>query len=125
MHWLRHVLPDPVALVVESGTVRLSDGVVIIERVERFEAALAEAARLQGDDRLAATLDALAIYERGDYLPGARTGWADDRRQLLAGWPPTRAPRPRSWPSPRAATRGRAAGAGVLHTSPSAKRHGA
>jgi DNA-binding SARP family transcriptional activator len=77
-------LPDPAALVVERGTVRLRDDVVIMSESNRFEAALAEAARLQGHERLAATLDALAIYDKGDYLPSARSGWADDRRQRLA-----------------------------------------
>jgi len=84
VHWLRRVLPGPEALVVERGTVRLSDDLVIMGESNRFEAALAEAARLQRDDRLAATLDALAIYDQGDYLPSARSGWADDRRQRLA-----------------------------------------
>jgi DNA-binding SARP family transcriptional activator len=84
VRWLRHVLPDPAALVVERGTVRLRDDVVIMSESNRFEAALAEAARLQGHERLSATLDALAIYDKGDYLPSARSGWADDRRQRLA-----------------------------------------
>jgi DNA-binding SARP family transcriptional activator len=45
---------------------------------------LSEAARLQGEERLAATLDALELMERGEYLPGARTAWAEARRQELA-----------------------------------------
>jgi DNA-binding SARP family transcriptional activator len=84
VRWLRHVLPDAEALVVERGRVRLSDDVLITSESICFEAELAEAARLQAGDRLAATRDALAIYERGDYLPGARSAWADDRRQRLA-----------------------------------------
>jgi DNA-binding SARP family transcriptional activator len=84
VRWLRHVLPDPEALVVERGTVRLNDDLTIMGESNRFEAALAEAARLQADDRLAATLDALAIYDQGEYLPSARSAWADDRRQQLA-----------------------------------------
>lgn len=84
VRWLRHVLPDAEALVVERGTVRLSDDVLIGSESTRFEAELAEAARLRAADRLAATRNALAIYDRGEYLPGARSAWADDRRQRLA-----------------------------------------
>jgi DNA-binding SARP family transcriptional activator len=84
VRWLRHVLPEADALVVERGSVRLSDDVVIASESTRFEVQLAEAARLQGSDRLAATRDALAVYDRGAYLPGARSAWADKRRELLA-----------------------------------------
>jgi DNA-binding SARP family transcriptional activator len=45
---------------------------------------LSEAARLQGDERLAATLRALEIVERGEYLPGARSDWVQVRREHLA-----------------------------------------
>jgi DNA-binding SARP family transcriptional activator len=84
VRWLRYVLPNPDALVVERGTVRLSDDLVVMADSTAFEAALAEAARLQVSDRLAATLDALAIYDQGDYLPGARSRWVDERRRDLA-----------------------------------------
>jgi DNA-binding SARP family transcriptional activator/tetratricopeptide (TPR) repeat protein len=84
VRWLRHVLPEADALVVERGAVRLSDDVLIASESTRFEAQLAEAARLQGADRLAATRDALAVYDRGAYLPGARSAWADNRRERLA-----------------------------------------
>jgi len=52
-------------------TVRLSEEVADRQRSSRFERQLAESARLQGDERLGATLEALAIFDRGDYLPGA------------------------------------------------------
>jgi DNA-binding SARP family transcriptional activator len=84
VRWLRHVLPEADALVVERGAVRLRDEVLIASESTRFEAQLAEAARLQGADRLAATRDALAVYDRGAYLPGARSAWADNRRERLA-----------------------------------------
>jgi DNA-binding SARP family transcriptional activator len=48
-----------------------------------FEARLAEAARLHGEDRLALTLDALALHDRGVYLPDARSSWTDERRSYL------------------------------------------
>jgi DNA-binding SARP family transcriptional activator len=77
------VLPDG-GLIVQAGCLQLSDGVVISSESAQFESQLAEAARLRGSDRLTATLDALAIYDRGDYLPGARSAWADERHQRLA-----------------------------------------
>jgi DNA-binding SARP family transcriptional activator len=50
----------------------------------RFEALLAEAARLQGDERLDATMRALAIAERGEYLPGIAGPLVEERRERLA-----------------------------------------
>jgi DNA-binding SARP family transcriptional activator len=83
VHWLRQVLPDG-GIVVEGGRVELSDDIAISSESTQFESQLAEAARLQGEDRLAATLAALAIYDQGDYLPGGRSAWADTRHQELA-----------------------------------------
>jgi DNA-binding SARP family transcriptional activator len=83
IHWLRQVLPEG-GVIAEAGRVQLSDDVVISSDSARFESQLAEAARLRGSERLAATLDALAIYDQGDYLSGARSGWADARHQHLA-----------------------------------------
>lgn len=83
IRWLRHVLPEGRALVRERGHVRLGDEITATSDSIRFEAQLAEAARLQGDDRLSATLDALAIYDQGTYLPDSRSIWAEERRQHL------------------------------------------
>jgi DNA-binding SARP family transcriptional activator len=79
---LRQILPDG-GIVVEDGRVGVSDDVVINTESMRFEAQLAEAARLQGDERLSATLRAIAIFDQGDYLPGARSTWADQRQLQL------------------------------------------
>jgi DNA-binding SARP family transcriptional activator len=48
-----------------------------------FEHAIAEAARMRGPDRLTATLTALAVVDRGPYLPGSGARWGDERRELL------------------------------------------
>jgi DNA-binding SARP family transcriptional activator len=82
--WLRHVLPGDNALVVERGRVRLGDDVQATSESTRFEAALAVAARLQGEARLTATLEALAVFDQGEYLPGTRSHWVDERRLRLA-----------------------------------------
>jgi DNA-binding SARP family transcriptional activator len=82
-HRLREVLPEGVELTVESARVALGEGAVIRSESARVEGLLAQAARLQGDDRLQATLEALELLERGDYLPGVRTVWAQERRRHL------------------------------------------
>src|SRR6201998_2398 len=50
----------------------------------RLEHELAAAARLQGSELVTATEDALAPLARGEYFPGVRSAWVDDRRQQLA-----------------------------------------
>jgi len=84
IRWLRHVLGTPHAVVAENGDVRLGDAVTVAGESTRLEILLAEAARLQGDDRLQATLDALQIADRGEFLPAVHTHWADARREALA-----------------------------------------
>jgi DNA-binding SARP family transcriptional activator len=83
VRWLRHVLPDEGSLVVEGGRVSMRDGVRVTSESTTLESRLAEAARLQGEERLAATLDALEISDRGEYLPGSHVRWVDDRRERL------------------------------------------
>jgi DNA-binding SARP family transcriptional activator len=83
VHWLRQVLPEG-GIVVADGQVRLSDEVIITSESMRFASELAEAARLQGVERISATRRALEIYDQGEYLPGARSAWADERQQELA-----------------------------------------
>ena len=84
VRWLRHVLPEDEALVMEEGRLRLEGAGVVSSESTRLESRIAEAARQHGEDRLAATVDALAIYDRGEYLPCGRSVWTDDRRRALA-----------------------------------------
>jgi DNA-binding SARP family transcriptional activator len=80
---LRQLLgPDSVTC--EDGRVGLSPDVVVASESDRVQRELAAALRLQGSDLVAATERALAPLERGEYLPGARSAWADERRQQLA-----------------------------------------
>jgi DNA-binding SARP family transcriptional activator len=83
VRWLRHVLPDEGALVVDGGRARVGDDVLVTSESTVLESRLAEAARLQGEERLASTLDALEIFDRGEYLPGSHVRWVDDRRDHL------------------------------------------
>jgi DNA-binding SARP family transcriptional activator len=80
VRWLRHVLPDG-SVSVQQGSVRVA-GAIATESV-RFEAALAEAARLRGPDRLSATLAALEPFDRGEFLPGVGSRWVEERRRQL------------------------------------------
>ena len=82
-HRLREVLPAGVELTVESSRVALGANATIRSESGRVEALLAQAARLQGEERLQATLDAIELLERGEYLPGVRTVWAQERRRHL------------------------------------------
>jgi DNA-binding SARP family transcriptional activator len=81
---LREVLPDKDALVVEHGRVHFRDDLAIDSESARFQAGLAEAARLRDEHRLAATLDALTTFDQGEYLPHINSAWVEGRRQELA-----------------------------------------
>ena len=83
VRWLRHALPEEGGIESEGGEVRLTDNVLVMSESTRFEAELAKAAGLIGEERLAATLSALAIYDQGDYLPGASSTWVDTRSHYL------------------------------------------
>jgi DNA-binding SARP family transcriptional activator len=83
VRWLRRVLPQD-GVIVEGGEIGLGGDVRVATESTRFEAALGEAAGLQGADRLAATLAALAVFDRGEYLPGVTSRWAEERRARLA-----------------------------------------
>lgn len=83
IHVLRHVLPPEAELEVVDGQVALADGVRIVSESARFEALLAEAARLQGEERLTAILRALELVDRGEYLAGRSSPWIDARQAHL------------------------------------------
>jgi LuxR family transcriptional regulator, maltose regulon positive regulatory protein len=84
IHQLREVLPDEVELISDATHVRVAESVRIAGDSATLEALLAEAARLQGEERLKATARALALSDRGEYLPGITSGWAEERREELA-----------------------------------------
>jgi DNA-binding SARP family transcriptional activator len=83
IRWLREALGAPDAVVAEDTDIRLGEGVAVAGESTRLEILLAEAARLQGAERLEATLAALALPDRGEFLPGVRTRWAEARREAL------------------------------------------
>jgi DNA-binding SARP family transcriptional activator len=82
IQWLRRVLPDGM-LEVTRQTVALDPHATVRSASGQLEALLDEAARQQGDERLRTTTSALQAFE-GEYLPGPRGQWADDRERELA-----------------------------------------
>ena len=82
IRWLRAVLP-PDGVVTEGAAVGISTELAALSESVEFEHAIAEAARMRGPDRLTATLTALAVVDRGPYLPGSGARWGDERRELL------------------------------------------
>jgi DNA-binding SARP family transcriptional activator len=83
IRWLRETLPEG-AFLVEGQSVALGPAVTTVSDSMELSRQLAEAARLQGVERLEATMKAVEIYDRGQFLPGPRGGWADEREQQLA-----------------------------------------
>lgn len=81
---LRQALPDENAVLFEQGRVSMRGDVRIDSESARFLAELAEARRMQGEERLAATLASLRLYDKGEYLPDVPSAWADERRGDLA-----------------------------------------
>jgi DNA-binding SARP family transcriptional activator/tetratricopeptide (TPR) repeat protein len=81
---LRQALPEGKWLEASAGRVRVTADVVITTEARRFEATLAEAAELRGQDRLTMLERALEIVDGGEYLPGVTSAWADHRRAYLA-----------------------------------------
>jgi DNA-binding SARP family transcriptional activator len=81
---LRQALPDGKWLEASAGRVRVTADVVMTTESRHFEATLAEAAELRGQDRLAMLERALEIVDGGEYLPGVASAWAEHRRGCLA-----------------------------------------
>ncbi|MBV9919021.1 MAG: hypothetical protein JO153_21155 [Solirubrobacterales bacterium] len=83
VHMLREVLPVTAGVSSDGRDVCMSGITGIVTQSHRFEQELAAAARLQGNERLAATLNAVAPAEQGEYLPGLSSAWVDARREQL------------------------------------------
>jgi DNA-binding SARP family transcriptional activator len=84
VHQLREVLPSDVKLVSDAHGTALHDTMIVSSESTLLETLLAEAARLQGEERIEANLRAIAIAARGQYLEGVHSIWVEDRREHLA-----------------------------------------
>lgn len=81
---LRTALPADLQVSAEHGRLSIPVELTGCAESRTFQALLEVAARLEGEARLAAALDALRLYDRGNYLTGARSMWAEERRLELA-----------------------------------------
>lgn len=81
---LRKVLPDVLEPEAGSGYLSISPRVRVTTESGRLAWLLGQAAGQRGEDRLPALLEALEIAGRGEYLPGIRSAWVEERRQQLA-----------------------------------------
>ena len=80
---LRRAMPDESAIGSDRASVWIADQVELSVESVHLQSTLREASRLHGAERLDATLAALAIADKGEYLPAARSGWSDARRREL------------------------------------------
>jgi ATP/maltotriose-dependent transcriptional regulator MalT/DNA-binding SARP family transcriptional activator len=81
---VRQLLPDDTLSVGDDGRVGLSPDVALACESTRLEQKLAAALRLQGSELVETTEQALAPLAHGEYFPGVRSAWVDERRQQLA-----------------------------------------
>lgn len=81
---LRAVLPDSVELTVSRNRVRIAPLGAILSDSDRFDGLVANALEQAGERRIETLLAALAVVDRGPYLPGVTSEWAEERRSLLA-----------------------------------------
>lgn len=84
VHRLREALPDGTGPSFSGSRLAFDGPLVLTGDSARFEALVAEASRLGDAERFTTLLDALAIYDRGEYLPGIDTAWVSERRERLA-----------------------------------------
>lgn len=81
---LRRAVPDVLRTEAAAGRLALSAEVRVTTESERLSTLLRQAASMRGQDRLRTLLEALEIADRGEYLPGLRSSWAEQRRRHLA-----------------------------------------
>jgi DNA-binding SARP family transcriptional activator len=79
---LREVLPPDAPLAVDGAEIGWADEHLTSESI-RFRSDVQQALHAQGRTRLDALVEALEVFERGEFLPGARSRWADERREDL------------------------------------------
>jgi two-component SAPR family response regulator len=81
---LRDVLPDTADLSFDAGRLRLGDALALQTDSRHAEGLLSRALRLTGPERLDALLEAVEAFDRGPYLAGVASAWAEERRGELA-----------------------------------------
>jgi ATP/maltotriose-dependent transcriptional regulator MalT/DNA-binding SARP family transcriptional activator len=84
IHQLRSVLPEGAGPFIQDDRVILAEGFVLRSESQRFEHLAQRAGSNDPATRLEELEQALALFERGPYLPKARSFWAEERRANLA-----------------------------------------
>lgn len=84
VHHLRQALPPGITLEAYAGRLRFEPGADVSSDSIRFATLATEAAALRGAPRLDAMLHALELVDRGDYLPGVTSPWAEEHRAEVA-----------------------------------------
>lgn len=84
VHRLRRTLPPDVALVTDGGRLRWAPHDAVATEDGVVEALMGRARRAIADERLRLLREAVALCERGDYLPGATGERVEARRRHLA-----------------------------------------
>jgi DNA-binding SARP family transcriptional activator len=80
---LRKAVPGVLASDTRPGIVRLDPQARVTTESRRLIALLGEAASSRGEERLALLMAALALADRGVYLPAVASVWAEERRRRI------------------------------------------
>jgi LuxR family maltose regulon positive regulatory protein len=81
VHRLREVLPEGTGPTFRGSVLRFGAPVALSSASARAEALVAEASRLQHEERLAVLREALGILDAGEYLAGIEAPWVAERRE--------------------------------------------
>ena len=84
VHRLREVMPPGLGPAFVGDVLAFSGPVSLSSESTQFERLVLEANRLQGEDKLRVLERALALYDKGEYLPKVDSEWALERRSALA-----------------------------------------
>jgi ATP/maltotriose-dependent transcriptional regulator MalT/DNA-binding SARP family transcriptional activator len=79
---LRKAIPDILAST--GGAVALNPAAGVTTESERMVALLRQASSMRGKDRVQILLQVLELADRGEYLPGISSQWAEERRRYLS-----------------------------------------
>jgi DNA-binding SARP family transcriptional activator len=83
VHRLREVLPADTGPAFSGRTLRFTAPVALVSESVALERHLSRAGRLRGAEQVSAIAAVLAIADRGEYLPGVDSVWAQERRTHL------------------------------------------
>jgi DNA-binding SARP family transcriptional activator len=83
MFRLREMVPDVLDPDSPPGILRLAPGLSVTTDSQHVLSLLSQASSTQGERRVRILQEALTAADQGEYLPGSRSPWAEDRRRHL------------------------------------------